>query len=358
MAYPQQISSGNSFGFRTFNFCSNIFSINRKKSSFENTYSGKLKLSSGKNLTSSGIFSAGLNNKSAPLQDEEKNTFLVSATAGYLKEIEEDYNTASIYQKYKINKEFSEKINLGLIENIEYSKRQQIGIPDTNRWYDNTTLNLNYSFNPFNVVSLFGGISFSDTTFTTYGLSYRAIYEKDNFSVSNSLTGSYDYFYFWNQISQNYISDNVNLAYNELEFSAEFFEGVVEYNYIEDYTALAKNPNTMLNFQVQYRIFESPVVNAGVLYNFRNFKYHSPLYYSPQDRSLYGGFVNFYDTFGNLYLYLNGGARVDNNSVFIWDMDSELGYFKGDFSASLGVGRYNDPYYTNYNTFINFSQGF
>ena len=39
-------------------------------------------------------------------------------------------------------------------------------------------------------------------------------------------------------------------------------------------------------------------------------------------------------------------------------MDSELGYFKGDFSASLGVGRYNDPYYTNYNTFINFFTGF
>ena len=78
------------------------------------------------------------------------------------------------------------KINLGLIETLNTQKTIRSGFRFTNRWYDNTTLNLNYSFNPFNVVSLFGGISFSDTTFTTYGLSYRAIYEKIIFCQQQS----------------------------------------------------------------------------------------------------------------------------------------------------------------------------
>lgn len=304
------------------------------------------------------VKSGGTREKLNLNEEDTKTDFLISATGGYLKEIEENYNTASIYQSYKMKYFFSEKFNLGMALRIEYAKREELGFEDVTRWYDNTVLTANYNFNPYNSVNIFGGVSISDTTLTTYGFSYSVLFEKNEFSLENNLVLSNDYFYYWNDVTQNFASDNLNLTYDRFNLSAEFFYGVVELNYIENYTALAENPNTSFNVQLQYRIFADPVVRVGALYNTRNFEYQSPLYYSPSHRKIAGGFANFYDSFGKIYLYLSGGMRSDNEGVFIWDFDSEIGYDYNNLSFSLGIGRYNDPYYTNYNTFLNITKMF
>ncbi|HMS65875.1 MAG TPA: hypothetical protein PKD83_11560 [Ignavibacteria bacterium] len=289
--------------------------------------------------------------------DSEPDMFF-SANGGYLKEIEELYNTASIYQKYGINKVFSEKFNLGLIVRIEYAKREEIGFPDITRWYDNTTLNANYTFNDFNNISMFAGYSISDTTFTTYGLTYRSAVATEDFEINNTLTLSDDYFYYWNQVAQNFISDNLNFSYKNFTVTASAFLGVVDLNYIEDYEAKARNPNTLFSLEFKYQLFPDPVVNAGIDLSSRNFKYHSPLYYSPSNRNLAGIFSNFFKSFGKIYLYMGGGMNLDNADTFIWSVDSELGYDYNNFSVSAGISRYNDPFYTNYNTFINLTKAF
>ena len=40
------------------------------------------------------------------------------------------------------------------------------------------------------------------------------------------------------------------------------------------------------------------------------------------------------------------------------DVDGEAGYFNENFSLSLGLSRYNDPYYTSYNSFLNLTKSF
>ena len=55
---------------------------------------------------------------------------------------------------------------------------------------------------------------------------------------------------------------------------------------------------------------------------------------------------------------MGAGANVDNNDVFFWNGDFEFGYDNDDMSVSLGLGRYNDPYYSNYNTFLNLYKRF
>lgn len=298
------------------------------------------------------------NTDSKQQEEEQENVLSVSATGGLLQETEELYSTSSLYQSYKIKNTFSEKFSLGLVIRIEYAKREELGFEDIKRWYDNTVLTANYNFNPYNSLGVFGGASISDTTVTSYGFSYRALIENDDFSFLNILTLSNDYFYYWNDVAQNFASENMSFTYGNVNLSAEFYAGVVDLNYIEDYTATARNPNTMFNVQLQYRIFSEPVVNAGILFNARNFKYRSPLYYSPSHRNMAGGFANFYDSFGRIYLYLNGGMRIATDNVFIWDFDSEFGYDYNNFSVSIGVGRYNDPYYANYNTFLNLTKIF
>lgn len=291
-------------------------------------------------------------------QEEAEKSFFVNATGGYLKEIEENYNTASVYQRYSLSKTFSKKFKLGLIVKVEYAKREELDFPDTSRWYDHTVLKASYSFNEFNTVSVFGGVSSSDQVFTSYGLAYSATLALEDFEINNELNLSNDYFYYWNEVAQNFVSDDIELVYKDFSFQTGIFYGVVDFNYVDNYEAKARNPNYNLNFQLQYQILSNPVTKIGIAYNIRDFKYRSPLYYSPSHRRVTGAYASLFEPFGKFYLYLGAGTSVDNESTFIWNVDSEIGYDYNNFSCSIGLGRYNDPFYTNYNTFLHLSKSF
>lgn len=289
---------------------------------------------------------------------ENEKTFDVNYKAGYLREIEELYSTNSIYQTLKVKKKFSTVFTLNAQTHIEYAKREEVDEPEARRWFDNSSLKADISFNDFNTLSIFGGGSFSDTTITLYGTSLQSRILIGESEVINSLVLSYDYFYYWNRVAQNYVSENVQLKYNDFNISAGYFFGVVDFNYVDDYEAKAKNPNSLFSLDIQYRLLQHPVVNLGFGFNTRDFKYQSPLYYSPQDRKISGIYSSIYDAFNEFYFYMGSGARVDNNSTFIWDIDLEAGYDANTFSASVGISRYNDPYYTSYNTFLNLTKSF
>ena len=289
---------------------------------------------------------------------DAENIIDVNYKAGYLREIEEFYSTNSFYQSLKLIKRFSDVFQLTLNPAIEYAKRQEDGLPDVNKWYDNTGLKAEFDFNAYNTLSVFGAGSISDSTWTAYGTSLRSLIELDEVQIRNFFIASYEYFYYWNEVGQDFVNDNVNIKYNNFSLNAGYFYGVVDKNYIEDYTAVAKNPNTSINLELLYSISSAPNINIGIQYYTKNFKYHSPLYYSPQDRKITGATSSFYNMFGKYYLYFGAGAAVDNNDVFIWNIDSEAGYDSDDISVSLGLSRYNDPYYTNYNTFLNIFKRF
>lgn len=282
----------------------------------------------------------------------------VNYKAGYLREIEELYSTNSFYQTLKVNKNFSEMFNLGFFTGIEYATRKEVELPDQTRWFDNTGLRANLNFNNFNTLSLFISGSISDTTLTTYGASLNSRIEADEVFINNFLTLSYDYFYYWNQVGQNFASDNVKITYRKFNLSAGYFFGLVDFNYVDGYDEKARNPNSSFSCDLNYAILKKPAVNFGVQFSTRNYKYYSPLYYSPQDRNIKGVSASLYDHFGKYYIYFGSGTSVDNNDTFIWNVDGEAGYDTGNFSVSAGISRYNDPYYTSYNTFLNIFKSF
>ncbi|MEP7146659.1 MAG: hypothetical protein ABI792_06585 [bacterium] len=282
----------------------------------------------------------------------------VNVKGGYLKEIEENYSTSSVYQNLKLGKRFSDLFMVTLSTGIENAKRVEVNQPDRKKWYDNTILNTEFDFNERNSISLFGSGSLSDSTFTSYGFALKSGIDLDKIIIKNYLTLSYDYFYYWTQVGQYYASDNVDLNYKDLTISAGYFSGVVDFNFVDGFEDKAKNPNSNFSFEIRYKILKKPAIDAGLQYSSKGFKYYSPLYYSPTERKLSGINATFYNTFGSYFLYMGSGIKVDNNNIFIWDADGEAGYFTNNFSLSLSLSRYNDPFYTSYNSFLNITKSF
>ncbi|MBK9227759.1 MAG: hypothetical protein IPL67_12095 [Ignavibacteria bacterium] len=66
----------------------------------------------------------------------------------------------------------------------------------------------------------------------------------------------------------------------------------------------------------------------------------------------------FFETYGRFYTYLGAGAKMDDNQTFVWSADAEVGYEYNGFSASVGAGKYDDPFYSNVNVFLNLTKTF
>ena len=282
----------------------------------------------------------------------------LSYKIGFLRETEELYSNSNIYQTINWGKNFTETFRLDLYSQIEYSKRVEVDIPDRERWFDNFKVVARLDPNEFNHLDAFGSASISDTTITSYGGLYRATVEFGDVLFKNTITGGYDYFYYWNMVGQDYVSESVDLSYSGINLALSYFYGNVRENYIDGYDMKGRNPNDMVNFGLSYDVLKSPKVNVGVYYQMRNYEFYSPLYYSPQDRKISGIGSYYFDTFGNFYAYVGAGAKLDNNDTFVWSIDAEGGYEYGGFSASAGVGRYDDPFYENVNVFLNLTKKF
>lgn len=278
--------------------------------------------------------------------------------AGYLNESEELYGNSSIYQNIRFGKQFTDMFRLDIYSLIEYSKREQVGVPDRERWYDNASLVAKFDFDEKYRVEAFGSASISDTTFTSYGGRYRTRLEFGEFSFVNLIEGGYNYFYYWNQVGQDYLSESLDLFYSSLNLSLSYFYANVRENYIEGYDLKGRNPNTMFNAGLSYDVMNSPKINVGMYYQYRDYEHYSPLYFSPQDRNMSGFGAYFFDTYGKFYTYAGGAVKQDNRATFIWSFDAETGYENNGFSVSAGFGRYFDPYYRNTNLFLNIVKNF
>ncbi len=277
---------------------------------------------------------------------------------GFLEEAEQLYSNTSLYQDIRLSNQLSDKVRLNLSSHIEYSKRVQVDTPDQERWFDNAHMKTSFDLGNAGLISAFAGYSISDETFTAYGGSYRFRYDNEHFSITNTADAGYDYFYFWNRVGQDFASETLELKSYGMNLSASYFYGNVRNNYIEGYDEKGRNPNDMLNLGIGYDFFRKPKVNVGIFYQLRNYEHYSPLYYSPQDRSITGLGGYFFDTFGDFYFYGGAGIKEDNNSVFVWNLDAETGYDSEFFSISAGFGRYYDPYYRTVKIFINVTTKF
>ena len=285
--------------------------------------------------------------------------FNTLVTFRYLNETELGFITDSYVQRYFFSKRLSDWFVLKLSSQIDYAirndedKGQGKGKDGNSRWFDNTGLRSEFIINPLNRIHLYLSGSINDTTLTAYGTTIQSGIDLESFKIRNYLTLGYDYFYYWNQVDQNFIQNSLLLNYDFVSLSLFYKYGVVKNNYVEGYDRKDINPSNITNTELIFRILKSPVIKLGLNYKTIDYKYNSPLYYSPQGRDLKGVSASYFDSFGDFYLYLGGAYRFDNNSVESWNYDFETGYEFDALTLSVGVSKFFDPYYRSLNAFLN-----
>lgn len=289
------------------------------------------------------------------MQDYEKIKnelrFVVSASVHSINENEETYNIDAIIQKYSLSKRTADHFSFSINPLLDYSQREYSDNNKEKRWYDNTWVKATY-FSPHHNISAFIGASASDDQLTSYGISWESNFNISKVKIKNTLTAAYDYFYYWNQVGHDYILNTLSINYKWILLDGTYRYAVVRNNYIWDYEEKDINPNDLFNTSLKFRVLNMPKIYLGVSYQYRNYEYQSPLYYTPYERSLYGIYFSEYYKRNKFYNYIDFFYGADNYDIINWTGNVEFGLTFNRISYSLGGSRFYNEFYQNYNLFF------
>jgi tetratricopeptide (TPR) repeat protein len=271
-------------------------------------------------------------------------------------ETEEGVTTKTTMLKTGVTKRLGNYFNVTLNTGAEKSHKK-FELYDTTRKFDNTGVKISY-LNSGQMLTVFTGVSMTDSRLTAYGGSYTSSFSVAKVKIKNTLAGSYEYFYYWQKVDRNIYGDNLNITYHKLILEGDYRQGAVRYNYIWDYDTKDKNPFESYMMGVKYKFFKNPTLTLGVMHSYINYAAHSPLYYSPYQRAMNGFSVSPYYLYKNFYLYIGYSYKVDNYKNRVWTGEGEIGYVLRNLSFSGGGSIYRDPYYKNNIVFVSIKDRF
>ena len=317
-----------------------------------------------------------IKNEYRQIKDETLNFIFIKSK--FANEVEENYKINAFIQQTGIRKRISDRFFASADLLIDHSERNSNSaeLNDTLRWYNALTVNLRAYLNNHSV-DLFTGYSHSDNKFSLIGCSWKWNFPINPFNITNKITGKYDYFYYWNKVGQNVVTDNISIEYKKLKFGFEYGLGIVDKAFILDVSndryEEDKNPFSSHTVSLTYRIFSKPKISVAANYSFLNYKFKSNQYYSPLGKKVFGPSFVMYYPIGNFYFYsdamYNFGEEYyyeKNNSELTkqylnakyWNANIEIGYEKKSFSASINASRFNNNYYKNFFLTLNIGYRF
>jgi tetratricopeptide (TPR) repeat protein len=299
-----------------------------------------------------------------------KDALKTILTANYrnLYEEEQNYTLDALIQQYGVQKRLSDKINLSVNALYDHSKRDIFSIPgDTDRVYNNYWTVLQFIFKNQSI-SVFGGYSFSDSLFSSYGLKYESHFNLGKIKVKNVLVPQYQYFYYWNFVGSKSISDDVTFSYKQYWVGGGITYGKIDSLKIDDYynDKYDVDFNTQVSYNVSLgmKLYSVPLVKIAANYSFMNFQYKSPMYYSPFERNLSGLSSSLFHTYKKWHVYLGGSYNIGTEASFEqdaqqvfqkeklgvdnWSAAIELGYNLKPLTFTINLSRFHNPYYSNY----------
>jgi len=301
-----------------------------------------------------------------------------------INEKEETYEIHALTSSIKLDKRISDHFYIDANVLVDHSNRVFAdNIGDTTRWYNSSWIKGTW-ISEHNKISAYAGYSFSDDLFSTYGVNWKLNYKLGKFSIKNSVTVGYDYFYYWNHVGAKSISNTLDLGYKRLNFSAFYATGIVDPVMVSDLVSETyepiENPFSAYSFSLTAKILKRPAINLGLAYSYLDYKYKSPLYYTPFDRRLTGAFLSVYYKLNRFYVYgrfaynlgtelnyeesegENGNGNGNNGNLSFkelkidvdnWSANVELGYQLHPFTFSIGGSNFYNPFYQSLNGFVN-----
>lgn len=268
------------------------------------------------------------------------------------------YNIDALMQRIVINKRAGDRFLLTFSALLDHSDREYSWQEKESRWFDNTYLKLTYLAGN-NRIGIHGGYSISDSIFSTYGIAWEISGRFKNLKISNTLSAGYDYYYYWNKVGHDYASDYLRFEYKNLILEGVYRFANVRELYLLDTDAPGRNPGHLYTVSLRYNLFKNPKISVGLYHQFRDYKYRSPLYWSPQDRKLNGANIGIYWKISEkMYFYSYGNIGKDNYDIEHWEASAELGYTLKAFSITAGAYRFYNPWYESFNANISLTKRF
>lgn len=299
--------------------------------------------------------------------------YSVSLQVGPVNEQEENYQINAMISKAGFEKRLNDHFHIQAGSLLDYSNRNYTDdSADTTRWYDNTWIKGKW-LSPHHTVALFGGYSITDSKFSSYGFAWNLNYNAGKVDVKNALGAGYDYFYYWNRVGSSSISDELKLSFRFIGFNAKYGYGVIDPVLVNDFKTgdsigVHTNPYQTYSLSLEFRIVKRPEIKVGFSHSYLDYKYKSPLYYSPYGRNLTGALASLFYGFSRFYIYGNfaynlgteltyeenngGKIKEDKMNVDNWSASMEIGYDYYPFSVSLGGNSFYNPYYQSISGFI------
>jgi len=303
---------------------------------------------------------------------EKSMTFQTYGKWSFINEKERHYDIDAIVQKYGVSKILSDNLKLSANFLLDYSNKRysDSDLGKTKKTFNNAFVNVDYSTGN-SKFKLYTGYTFTDKKLSSYGLSWNQIIRTNYLEFSNTITGGYDYYYYWNEVGEHSINEEFSVKYQNVKLALNGKLGMVDSLLIYD-TALDKSEvgfNSVKGYggSLSYEIMSKPKVNIAANYSYLDYKYKSKLYYTPAGRQLYGLSTSIYYPMNHFYFYGSFGYNLgseyyyDFNSskletVYIdvdnWSADFEVGYELNTFSISLGASRFYNPYYASFNSYL------
>jgi tetratricopeptide (TPR) repeat protein len=299
--------------------------------------------------------------------------YALSISLGPVNETEEDYEIVAMISKIGFEKRIDDHFHVqaGFLldySNRDYSEDEQ----DTTRWYSNTRITGSW-MTRHHTLSAFGGYSVTDNKFSSYGLNWKLNYQAGRVSVINSVNAGYDYFYYWNNVGSSSVTDELELSYRFLGLNARVTAGIVDAVTVIDYTSdtgpfTDQNPYQSYGISLFFKFLRNPVIKTGINYSYLDYKYKSPMYYSPFGRNLTGASISLYYNISKFFIYGSfaynigseynfeesdsGEMEQNRMNVDNWSANLELGYDFYPVSFSVGASNFYNPYYQNLTGFI------
>lgn len=296
----------------------------------------------------------------------------VSATLMYIAEEEPSaikdtpaYKISAFVQKYAFNKRLTDHFSLTVSTLWDYSQRDNLYLSDVRRWFDNTLINPLFILKSHRI-SVYAGASINDSRITSFGGTWSFAYSIKKFKIRNYLTTAYDYFYYWNKVGHNFAENTLILSYRGISLGGMYRYSVIRDNSVfvnesRDTIEKRNNTNTRFKIELKYELKEflkNPNITFGVNLYDMDYKYVSPLYYSPSNRTILGAMISEFYSYKGFYNYFEFMYGRDNYNTNQYNGTLELGYEKNKTSFSLGGSYFYNKYYQSMNIRFSVKQSF
>lgn len=268
------------------------------------------------------------------------------------------YNINALVHTLSLSKRVSDHLVLRFSHLIDRSHRAYFQQEDERRWYDNTTLR-GTLIRGNHQLSTYLGASVNEEMLTTYGIHHAWNRRAGKFTFANHLSAGYDYYYYWNQVGHDHITNNLTIRRGKLRFDAQYRYVNVRELYLLDLDTLGRNPGQHYTVTLRYTFFSNPNITVGIYQNYRDYRYRSPRYWSPQQRTLNGALATLYwEPAEGMYATMTGNIGRDSDDIEHWEASGEMGYNRKSMSYSVGLSRFYNPWYENFIGYLSVSKRF